>query len=216
MPSNYFPSLYQEMIHLSRYSRWLPEENRRETWVETVDRYFNFFDEHLRENNKFNLDLSTRNELREAVLNLEIMPSMRCLMAAGEALKRENVAGYNCSYISVDNPRAFDEILYILMNGCFHPDTLIKTSDGDKKITDITPNDKVLSYDTTKKIFEWISPEWVIPTPHSIEKNKMCLEFEDGTSVTCTEDHEFYTTNRGWVKAKDLSEDDDIKNYHEI
>ena len=117
MPSNYFPSLYQEMIHLSRYSRWLPEENRRETWVETVDRYFNFFDEHLRENNKFNLDSSTRNELREAVLNLEIMPSMRCLMAAGEALKRENVAGYNCSYISVDNPRAFDEILYILMNG---------------------------------------------------------------------------------------------------
>ena len=117
MPSNYFPSPYEEFIHLSRYSRWLPEENRRETWVETVDRYFNFFDEHLRENNKFNLDLSTRNELREAVLNLEIMPSMRCLMAAGEALKRENVAGYNCSYISVDNPRAFDEILYILMNG---------------------------------------------------------------------------------------------------
>jgi ribonucleoside-diphosphate reductase alpha chain len=96
MPSNYFPSLYQEMIHLSRYSRWLPEENRRETWVETVDRYFNFFDEHLRENNKFNLDKSTRDELREAVLNLEIMPSMRCLMTAGEALKRENVAGYNC------------------------------------------------------------------------------------------------------------------------
>jgi len=117
MPSNYFPSPYEEFIHLSRYSRWLPEENRRETWVETVDRYFNFFDEHLKENNKFDLDKSTRNDLREAVLNLEIMPSMRCLMSAGEALKRENVAGYNCSYISIDNPRAFDEVLYILMNG---------------------------------------------------------------------------------------------------
>ena len=117
MPSNYFPSLYQEFIHLSRYSRWLPEENRRETWVETVDRYFNFFDEHLKENNKFDLDKKTRSELRDAVLNLEIMPSMRCLMTAGEALKRENVAGYNCSYVAVDNPRAFDEILYILMNG---------------------------------------------------------------------------------------------------
>jgi ribonucleoside-diphosphate reductase alpha chain len=117
MPSNYFPSLYQEFIHLSRYSRWLPDENRRETWVETVDRYFNFFDEHLRDNNKFNLDKKTRDELRESVLNLEIMPSMRCLMTAGEALKRENVAGYNCSYVAVDNPRAFDEILYILMNG---------------------------------------------------------------------------------------------------
>ena len=114
---NYGMTSYMQFIHLSRYSRWLPDENRRETWVETVDRYFNFFDEHLRENNKFNLDSTTRNELREAVLNLEIMPSMRCLMTAGEALKRENVAGYNCSYVAVDNPRAFDEILYILMNG---------------------------------------------------------------------------------------------------
>lgn len=117
MTTNYFPTEYQSYIHLSRYSRWLPEQNRRETWVETVDRYFNFFDEHLRDNNKFNLDKKTREELREAVLNLEIMPSMRCLMTAGEALKRENVAGYNCSYVAVDNPRSFDEILYILMNG---------------------------------------------------------------------------------------------------
>ena len=115
--SNYFPTEYQSFIHLSRYSRWLPEKNRRETWIETVDRYFNFFDEHLKENNKFTLDKTTRSELREAVLSLEIMPSMRCLMTAGEALKRENVAGYNCSYVAVDNPRSFDEILYILMNG---------------------------------------------------------------------------------------------------
>jgi ribonucleoside-diphosphate reductase alpha chain len=115
--NNYGMTSYMQFIHLSRYSRWLPEENRRETWVETVDRYFNFFDEHLKENNKFDLDKSTRNDLREAVLNLEIMPSMRCLMTAGEALKRENVAAYNCSYISIDNLRAFDEILYILMNG---------------------------------------------------------------------------------------------------
>ena len=115
--SNYFPTEYMKFIHLSRYSRWLPEKNRRETWIETVDRYFNFFDEHLKENNKFTLDKTTRSELREAILSLEIMPSMRCLMTAGEALKRENVAGYNCSYVAVDNPRSFDEILYILMNG---------------------------------------------------------------------------------------------------
>lgn len=115
--SNYLPSLYQEYIHLSRYSRWIPEKNRRETWPETVDRYFNFFDEHLKENYKFTLDAATRKELRDAVFNLKIMPSMRCLMTAGEALKRENVAGYNCAYIAVDSPRSFDEILYILMNG---------------------------------------------------------------------------------------------------
>lgn len=117
MSTNYFPTLYQEFIHLSRYSRWLPEENRRETWVETVDRYFNFFDEHLEETHKFKLDDKIRSELRDAVLNLQIMPSMRCLMTAGEALRRDNIAGYNCSYVAVDSPRSFDEILYVLMNG---------------------------------------------------------------------------------------------------
>lgn len=117
MSNNYFPTHYQEFIHLSRYSRWLPDKNRRENWAETVDRYFNFFDEHLKEMHDFSIDDLTRKELHDAVMNLEIMPSMRCLMTAGEALRRENVAGYNCSYIAVDNIRSFDEILYILMNG---------------------------------------------------------------------------------------------------
>lgn len=117
MATNYFPSLYQEFIHLSRYSRWLPELNRRENWAETVDRYFKFFDEHLLEEHKFKLDDKTREELKNSVMSLGIMPSMRCLMTAGEALKRENVAGYNCSYVAVDSPRSFDEILYVLMNG---------------------------------------------------------------------------------------------------
>ena len=115
--NNYFPTEYQSFIHLSRYSRWLPDNNRRETWSETVTRYFDFFQEHLKENNNFVLDAKVRKELEEGVLNLLVMPSMRCLMTAGEALKRENVAGYNCSYVAVDNPRSFDEILYILMNG---------------------------------------------------------------------------------------------------
>lgn len=111
------PSLYQEFIHLSRYSRWLPEKKRRETWQETVSRYFNFFEEHLQENCGYKLRADLRKELEEAVLKLDIMPSMRALMTAGEALKREAVAGFNCSYAVIDNPRAFDEILYILMNG---------------------------------------------------------------------------------------------------
>jgi ribonucleoside-triphosphate reductase len=115
--SNHFPTYYQEYIHLSRYSRWLPEKNRRETWPETVSRYFDFFEQHLKENNGYTLKKEERAELEEAVLDLQVMPSMRCLMTAGEALKRENVAGYNCSYVAVDNPRSFDEILYILMNG---------------------------------------------------------------------------------------------------
>ena len=111
------PTNYQEFIHLSRYSRWIPKEGRRETWRETVTRYFDFFQEHLKQSCKYNLDKSLREELEDAVIHLDIMPSMRCLMTAGEALRRENIAGYNCSYVAVDRPQAFDEILYVLMNG---------------------------------------------------------------------------------------------------
>ena len=117
MPNNYLPTTYQEFIHLSRYSRWLPEEGRRETWDETVARYFDFFTEHLKDTVDFTLNKELRTELEQAVLGLRVMPSMRCIMTAGEALKRENIAGYNCSYVAVDRPQAFDEILYILMNG---------------------------------------------------------------------------------------------------
>ena len=117
MPNNYLPTSYQEFIHLSRYSRWLPEQERRETWHETVKRYFDFFTEHLKDMHNYKLTKSLRDELEEAVLSQKIMPSMRCLMTAGEALKRENIAGYNCSYIAIDRPQAFDEILYVLMNG---------------------------------------------------------------------------------------------------
>ena len=117
MPNNYLPTSYQEFIHLSRYSRWLHDKKRRETWGETVGRYFNFFKEHLEELHQYKLSDKLRKELEEAVLTTQVMPSMRCLMTAGEALKRENIAGYNCSYIAVDRVGAFDEILYVLMNG---------------------------------------------------------------------------------------------------
>ena len=103
MTSNYLPTAYQEFIHLSRYSRWLPDKGRRETWDETVARYFDFFKEHLKELHDFNLSDNLRKELEEAVLDLRIMPSMRCLMTAGEALKRENIAGYKISSSSGSN-----------------------------------------------------------------------------------------------------------------
>jgi ribonucleoside-diphosphate reductase alpha chain len=111
------PTPYQQFIHLSRYSRWLESEKRRETWEETVNRYFDFFENHLKTNKNYNLSSELRKELQDAVLNLEIMPSMRALMTAGEALERDNIAGYNCSYVAINNIRAFDEILYILMCG---------------------------------------------------------------------------------------------------
>ena len=111
------PTEYQSFIHLSRYARWNYDLGRRETWEETVDRFLTFFKEHLEVKHDFELDNGLEADLRDYISNLDVMPSMRCLMTAGEALKRENVAGYNCSYVKVDSPRSFDEILYVLMNG---------------------------------------------------------------------------------------------------
>ncbi|MCP4123669.1 MAG: ribonucleoside-triphosphate reductase [Bacteroidetes bacterium] len=109
-------SILQQYIHTSRYARWLPEEGRREIWGETVDRYINFFENHIKENTKGSIK-SVKNDIRDAIFNMEAMPSMRSLMTAGPALERENIAGYNCAFVAVDSPRAFDESLYILMNG---------------------------------------------------------------------------------------------------
>jgi ribonucleoside-triphosphate reductase (thioredoxin) len=108
---------YENFIALSRYARWIPEESRRETWGETVDRYFNFILEHLASNYKYNPDVKLIEELKNAVYDRNVMPSMRAVMTAGAALDRDHVAGYNCSFVPVDNPRSFDETMYILMCG---------------------------------------------------------------------------------------------------
>ena len=108
---NSLPSVYQEVIAYSRYARFLPEKNRRETWDETVGRLVGYLQ------TKVELDEKTWKDLRQAVERLEVMPSMRLLMTAGEACERDNIAAYNCSYLAVNNKRAFSEALYILMNG---------------------------------------------------------------------------------------------------
>jgi ribonucleoside-diphosphate reductase alpha chain len=103
---------YRNFIAVSRYARWIEEENRRETWSETVDRYMNFMNKHIDQ-----LDEELSEEIRTAIVDHEVMPSMRSLMTAGPALERDHVAGYNCSFIAVDSPRAFDEAMYVLMCG---------------------------------------------------------------------------------------------------
>ena len=102
---------YQQFIHKSRYARWLPEEKRRETWAETVTRYVGFWVD------RGQLDNKTSDKMWHAIHNLEVMPSMRCMMTAGEALNKDNVAGFNCSYLAIDSPRSFDELMYVLMCG---------------------------------------------------------------------------------------------------
>jgi ribonucleoside-diphosphate reductase alpha chain len=108
---------YQQFIAISRYARWLDEENRRETWAETVDRYVGFFQTHLIVNHGYDGSAPIFDEVRQAILNLDVMPSMRALMTAGPALARSHIAGYNCAFVAVDDPRAFDEALYVSMNG---------------------------------------------------------------------------------------------------
>ncbi len=104
---------YKNFIHISRYARWLDKEKRRETWTETVDRYCNFMSKHL--GSSIEQELLSR--IREAILNHEIMPSMRALMAAGPAMEADNISAFNCAFVAVDSLRAFDETMYILMNG---------------------------------------------------------------------------------------------------
>lgn len=100
------PTDYQSFIHQSRYSRFLDDYGRRETWEETVHRYMTNVVNPVIENSvPFFEARSTTNEIRDAILNLEVMPSMRCMMAAGPGLSRQNLAGYNCSYTTMDHIR---------------------------------------------------------------------------------------------------------------
>jgi ribonucleoside-triphosphate reductase (thioredoxin) len=100
---------YSKFIAASRYARWQDSEGRRETWEETAARYVSYWGNKLGNEEK--------QKITSAIVNLEVMPSMRCVMTAGPALDRDNVAGFNCSYLPIDHPKAFDELMYILMCG---------------------------------------------------------------------------------------------------
>ena len=108
---------YNTFIAKSRYSRFLDDKNRREHWGETVARYFDFMEKHLATKQNYKLTTELRKELQEAVTHLDVVPSMRAVMTAGQALERQNVAAFNCSYLPIDDPKAFDEAMYILLCG---------------------------------------------------------------------------------------------------
>jgi ribonucleoside-triphosphate reductase len=108
--NNYLPTDYQNFIAISRYARWLPEEGRRENWAETVDRYITSVVAPV-------VDSGKAQEIREAILSLGVMPSMRAVMTSGKALERDNTCAYNCSYLPVDDPKSFDEAMFILLCG---------------------------------------------------------------------------------------------------
>ena len=99
---------FNQYIAKSRYARYLDDEGRREHWPETVKRYFDFMQKHLKEKHNYTFTDELRSKLETAVVNLDVVPSMRSIMTAGEALERQNIAGYNCSYLPIDDPKAFD------------------------------------------------------------------------------------------------------------
>jgi len=114
MSNNYLPTDFQSFIHTSRYARWLDDEQRRENWGETVERYLdNVVAKHLDDASGWDV----YSDLQEAITGLSVMPSMRAMMTAGPALDRDNTAGYNCSYLPVDDPKSFDEAMFILLCG---------------------------------------------------------------------------------------------------
>ena len=115
--SKYELTPYNTFIAKSRYSRYLDDKGRREHWNETVARYFDFMTKNLKEKNGYTLTPELRAELQEAVTSLDVVPSMRAVMTAGAALERQNVAAFNCSYLPIDDPKAFDEAMYILLCG---------------------------------------------------------------------------------------------------
>lgn len=110
-------TIYEEFIAKSRYARYLEDEDRRENWGETVERYFEFMQAHLLDKHDYLINPEKLEELKEAVIAKEVLPSMRALMTAGDALERDNTAGYNCAYLPIDDPKAFDEAMFILLCG---------------------------------------------------------------------------------------------------
>lgn len=110
-------SVYQQVIHQTRYARWREEDSRREFWSETASRYTDFFKGHLKERHGFKVPKDVLEEVEKSIYELDVMPSMRTLMTAGEALGSAEVANYNCAFLVVDSVRAFSEHMYILMCG---------------------------------------------------------------------------------------------------
>lgn len=203
--------LYETYIAKSRYARYIDSQKRRENWGETVERYINFMTTHLKTKHDYTITPELAKELQSAIENFEVMPSMRSLMTAGKALQRDNTAGYNCSYLPIDDPKAFDEGMYILL--CFAPETLVMTKAGPKEIAKLTTADEVLSYSESNNGFTFVNPSAIFET-ETDKSQKLELTFEDGTTVKVTDNHLFLTSNRGWIEAKDLTENDDIVNYN--
>jgi hypothetical protein len=202
------------ITHYMKYAKYLESEKRRETFEETIQRnrkmHLNHFKEQIKENPQLKKDIDKI--YKDFVLTGKILPSMRSIQFGGNPIEINPVRSYNCSFVQVRVVEVFSEAMFLLLSGCFSGETLVKTYSGDKRLDEITNEDIILTYDENNKSYEWTRPLAVGETPTE-DKEKYELEFGDGTVVKCTSDHKFLTSNRGWVEAKDLTEEDDIVEF---
>jgi hypothetical protein len=194
------------------YSRWNDELNRYETWEESVERVMNMHRVYYA--SKMTPELEEKISFAEKLYKQKkVLGAQRALQFGGDQILKNPMRMYNCTSTYADRVEFFGELFHTLL--CFEPETKIKTKTGLKMIKDIQISDEVLSYNEEDNIYEYKSVYNVIenPTEH---KEKIELELENGAIFRCTSDHKFLTKNRGWVEAKDLNEEDDIINFHEI
>lgn len=199
----------QDYTIYAKYARYDSTKQRRETWEEQVNRVFEMHERRFKD--KLETILEFKNDFefaRKQVLKKRVLGSQRALQFGGAPIEKHEAKIFNCIVSYCDRERFFQECMYLLL--CFHPDTQVKTKMGDKAIKDLTTDDEVLSYVEESGEYVWTKPSNVFETP-SKDKKKVKLTFEDDSTVVCTDDHLFFTTNRGWVCAKELSDADDVK-----
>ena len=198
--------ILSDLTVFTKYAKYIPEANRRETWAELVSRNKQM---HIK---RYPHLADEINDAYTFVYDRKVLPSMRSLQFGGKPIEINPARQYNCAYLPVDDWRAFSEIIFLLLGGCFEENTEVLTIDGVKKIKDITTEDFVLTYDEASSEYRWVNPKFAGETP-TASKQKIELTMENGKVIRCTSDHKFFTTNRGWVEAQDLTEDDDIQTY---
>lgn len=189
------------------YSRWIDSENRYETWDESVSRVMNMHRQKYADTMTPELE-ELMSFAENAYKEKRVLGAQRALQFGGDQIFKHESRMYNCSVSYVDRPAFFNEAMYLMLSGCFKAGTLVRTENGDKPIEEITPADKILTYNEDEKTFSWVHPQWSGKTISS-HKQKVKITF-DTHVIYCTADHEFLTENRGWVEAQYLTPDDKI------
>jgi hypothetical protein len=202
--------ILSDITVFNKYAKFISELGRRENWQELCNRNMSM---HIKKYPLLKDEIES--VYNDYVLPKKVLPSMRSLQFAGRPIELAPNRIFNCAYLAIDDIAAFWETMFLLLGGCFKEGTLVKTKCGDKPIEAISTDDEILTFDTETNEYYWIHPTWSGMTP-TAGIQKIELELENGTIIHCTENHKFYTKNRGWVEAKDLNDIDDIETFNNV